>query len=683
MAPEYKPLGIRDSKSKKKSTIRLSSDSRQLAQTSGQGTTQASKKPVAPKRKREDQASPEEKAAKAQRRSAILEKSKEARKRLSIGLDIGTTASAIAYAASDASADQISVLDNWDGHVEVKVPTRVAYAEENDFETDKWGFQVESGMQICNWPKLRLDENTDKADFDDPLLQQAIGQGLMHIPDGKDAPEVISDFLFGVRNHFLQHLNDTILETAVKHTAKRICVPVPTTWSLAAREATRQAVIKAGFGEDKRDEINIIDESEAAALYVIKSLEKSPEENLETGEWFMVIDNGGGTIDCVSYKIASRKPLQLEEACAGEGAKIGGTSIDRALHALMQGRFGAAFSELSISKIAATSQFMQDFESHKRRFNGQDDSKCLWLRLNMRKLDDQDKDVQANYDFVDLAAKVTSIDMQGMFEPIVDKIIEIIRGQVRRMEENNEAATGPRIIAMCGGLSCNPYVFNRVKEFVNTSFEAGSVKVLAPRQPVTAVVRGAVLAAQGRSPIVSRRCREFIGTQVHCPWDQKKHQPGDRFECPMAGPRAMNQMEWIVTKGQKLKPNMKAKVKCYHVVENARTEIKRAIIIDQMLYRCTEDVAPSRVDDPVEEIGVIRVDVTDIARQKRAKARTGYRTYPRDISIDVDIELTMSSNKGILEAVAKSGRTKVGSTTITFTPAPAWENGLVRREEDK
>ncbi|OAL37504.1 hypothetical protein AYO20_03353 [Fonsecaea nubica] len=661
MAPAYKPLGIRDRR----------------------GKVQAPTRTPTSKRKREDQARPKKKTAKTQRTPGDSDKPKKTEEFLSVGLDIGTTASAIAYAASIASPEEICVLDSYEGHVVVKVPTRMAYAAENDFRTDKWGFQVESGMQICNWPKLRLDENTNKEDFDDPLLQQAIGDGLMHIPDGKTASEVIEDFVSNLRKYWLQRLDNTILETAIKHARKRICVPVPTTWSPAAREATHQAAIKAGFGEGKRDEIIIIDESEAAALDVIKSLEKSSDaDQLEEGVCVMVIDCGGGTIDSASYKITSSKPLQLEEACAGEGgAKIGGTSIDRALHALMQEHFGVAFSGLPISKVAATSHFMQDFETHKKKYDGQTENKDLWLRLNMRKLDDQDENIRNRYDFMDLAAKITSADLHHMFEPVIQKIFEIIRGQARRIAKARPA-TSLRIIAMCGGLSCNPHIFNQVNAFVGNLFEDGSVKVLAPRQPLTAVVRGAVLAAQGCSPIVSRRSREFIGTQIHRAWDEAKHRPEDRFECPERGLRAKNQMEWIVKKGQKLKPDMKARVRCYYVLENARAEVKGPVI-DQVLYRCAEDIAPSRVDDPVEEIGVIRVDITNIARRKRAEARTGLKTYPGYIAIDVDIELTMSSSKGVLEAVAKIGRTKVGTTTITYTPAPAWEHGLIRKDEDK
>ena len=50
--------------------------------------------------------------------------------------------------------------------------------------------------------------------------------------------------------------------------------------------------------------------------------------------------------------------------------------------------------------------------------------------------------------------------------------------------------------------------------------------------------------------------------------------------------------------GEKLKPNMKKIVRCYHVVNNPRGEIKEAIVINQVIYRSPVDTAPERVDDP-------------------------------------------------------------------------------------
>ena len=86
----------------------------------------------------------------------------------------------------------------------------------------------------------------------------------------------------------------------------------------------------------------------------------------------------------------------------------------------------------------------------------------------------------------------------------------------------------------------------------------------------------------------------------------------------------------------------------------------------------------------VFSLGVIDVDLTAFARKKRAEERkkSGGR-YSRSFRIDVDIELTMSSSKGILEATAKVDKKKVGSTTIRYAPAPAWDSTLAYHDDDE
>ncbi|EXJ74095.1 uncharacterized protein A1O5_02389 [Cladophialophora psammophila CBS 110553] len=695
---EYMPLGLKDTKQTAKGMSERCENERKLiglpliakAQAIAQAAhkTVTAKIPSASKRKRDDESSAEGKVSKPRRKPPSRPRPKADKGPvIIIGLDIGTTGSAVACVVGAASLDKIVVYQQWPGNTsEVKVPTRMAYAMENDFDTDQWGNGVVGRMNACFFIKLHLDENMKKGDFRDRHLQQAIGNAIMRLPEGKEAIEVIKDFVSKMREHYMQHLGRTILEAALESTPKRVYVPVPTTWSLAAREATRQAVRDAGFGAEEQDEIAIIDESEAAALYVIKSLQASSSaETLEDNTCMQVIDLGGGTMDSVLYRIVSRTPLQLEEACAGEGAKIGGTTVDRSLHALMHNHFGSAFSDLSLDKIGPGSHFMEQFEKHKRNYRGPSKGKQeYWLHLVMKKLDDQDLMIRDRYDFEDNNVKITNAEMETFFEPVVQGIFDIIRKQVDRIKENDQPITSLRV-TLCGGLSCNEYVLDRVEQFAKDFFQDSGVKVQIPHGPMAAVVRGAVLAGQAKLPIICRRSREFLGTHVHTRWDPNKHRVEDKFKCPELGFRSKNQIEWLVAKGEKLKPNMKPTptLRCYHVVKNTQRPIKKEVL-QQVLYKCSDDVAPSRVDHPaVEKIGTIQVDVTAIVREKRAQAKEAGQAYPSHISIDVGIELNMSSDKGVLEAVAKIGRKKVGTTTITYTPAPAWEHGLARRDDDK
>ena len=75
------------------------------------------------------------------------------------------------------------------------------------------------------------------------------------------------------------------------------------------------------------------------------------------------------------------------------------------------------------------------------------------------------------------------------------------------------------------------------------------------------------------------------------------------------------------------------------------------------------------------------MDITAVAEAKRQKNKKVGGRYP-PLEFDINIELAMSSDKGVLEAVAKSLRKKVGSTSISYTPAPAWSSALVHHEEE-
>lgn len=177
-----------------------------------------------------------------------------------------------------------------------KVPTCIAYALENDFEEDKWGYGVKSGMTCTQWFKLGLDGTTPETIFDDPLLQRCTGSGLGHRPDGMSAQEVASDFLGMLYDHVLISLEEEIGKRAVEQTGLHFVISLPATWSLAARQATRHAATEAGFGTREKDEVVLIDEPEAAAIAAIKSTMAT----YDTGP-FQVSENPGTASDAKQH----------------------------------------------------------------------------------------------------------------------------------------------------------------------------------------------------------------------------------------------------------------------------------------------------------------------------------------------------------------------------------------------
>ena len=165
----------------------------------------------------------------------------------------------------------VTNTDNVKSEVLEKVPSRIAYASANDFDTDLWGYQVKPGMVCCQWFKLLLDSATKPSDYDDPLLAKTVGEGIMQLPEGKKVTDVVTDYLGFLYDHILTSLKGMMGAVAVAQTPIVFELTLPATWGHAARDATRQAAIDAGFDSRAKDRIVLIDEPEAAAISVMRS----------------------------------------------------------------------------------------------------------------------------------------------------------------------------------------------------------------------------------------------------------------------------------------------------------------------------------------------------------------------------------------------------------------------------
>lgn len=132
--------------------------------------------------------------------------------------------------------------------------------------------------------------------------------------------------------------------------------------------------------------------------------------------------------------------------------------------------------------------------------------------------------------------------------------------------------------------------------------------------------------------------------------------------------------------------NKRAVIKCYHVV--SRKHKKEDLIIHQIVYSCTADEGPKRLDDTgrlskslvdtflistVRTEGRITMDLTEIVNDEKTRAKKAGERIPEVMKFDIEIELTMGSDKGIMVVTAKTGRKKIASTTIEYAADPRWK----------
>ena len=118
--------------------------------------------------------------------------------------------------------------------------------------------------------------------------------------------------------------------------AKSKQITVPAVWSDTAQAKTRACADAAGMGVGAS--LHIISEPEAAALYALKALNT---HGLKIGDTFMLCDAGGGTVDLITYKVSSLKPvLKLTEVSPGSGSLCGASYLDRGFQEYLNEKLG-------------------------------------------------------------------------------------------------------------------------------------------------------------------------------------------------------------------------------------------------------------------------------------------------------------------------------------------------------
>jgi hypothetical protein len=231
-------------------------------------------------------------------------------------------------------------------------------------------------MKSYSWTKLLLDKDSRLSQHnrqDIVPLWKSDGNGFMTLPHGKTATDVVADFLSEVYKYVSKELAKRLSPQVLAITPLEFWFTVPAIWSDQAKDATKQAARKAGFGERARDSFYMIPEPEAAAVATLKSLTLTGTEGqIYPGDGVLICDCGGGTVDITTYQITSVSPtLEFEEMLVGTGGKFGSTYIDREFLKWMSNTFGSAFYErVPFEKKGPGSRFMRDFEWAKRGFAG-------------------------------------------------------------------------------------------------------------------------------------------------------------------------------------------------------------------------------------------------------------------------------------------------------------------------
>ncbi|KAK3616102.1 hypothetical protein LTR22_027182 [Elasticomyces elasticus] len=510
---------------------------------------------------------------------------------LVVGIDFGTTFSGVAaaYSANPESPDEISIIKTWPGGNNItsdKVPSEVAYGSRQTGAPVSQSGRLGSADPF-NFNGLKKALDTTQSNrlrclklFLDP--SQAIPD-YVSLPDtqrqlvgcGKAVDTVVAEYLRALFTHTKDILGRRYGQQFVASTKLTVVLTVPAVWSDAAKNATSKAAEAAGMGDD----IRMISEPEAAAVYTLQAIQPN---HLKVGHSFVVIDAGGGTVDLISYSIRQLKPLRLEELAKGSGGFCGAAFLNVRFEQFVSNKLGAeTFAEIRDKKPKSWLVALKYFEEHvKRNFDPEDD-----LEFNIAfpgVPDNADAGIEGGFLVMD-SSEVTAI-----FRPIVADIISLIEGQINQLQSFGLKVNG---LVLVGGFGQSECLLKCLKG--NFSRGASSIEILQPVNAWTAVVRGAVLRGlEGSEMVTNRKARRHYGVEYREPFQAGRH-PNSCKQWDNIEERwvAANRMEWFIKKGQTVSSTEPVLFDFYVSFDagHSRTLTEELII-------CDADVAPRGFD---------------------------------------------------------------------------------------
>lgn len=469
-----------------------------------------------------------------------------ATQRIIVGIDFGTTYSGVAWAHS-SSPQTVTPIRQWPdatGKQDVdKVPSEMTYLPDGTF---KWGFQatldsVRKNGSVLQYMKLLLDPSQEQgSSLSDPL-------GLNHIrarlPANKQPVDVVADYLRALKAHALDVLSKNFGTEFWNVIPVEYHLTIPAVWSDAAKALTHQAANQAGIGSAK--DLILIAEPEAAALYCLTDLYQGL---LKTGDTFVVVDCGGGTVDLVSYKVLAMEPaFEVKEVAVG-GGLCGSVFLNRRFESFVRKRLGANVLDNMIRKERPYFKMMKEFDERlKRVFKDCEDNETMDCEVPGLP-DDSDKGVEDGF------LEISRQEMKGIFDPVIKEVLRLVQVQIDSVKMAGHPSIS--LLLLVGGFGSSPYLYQRVQEHI--AQQAGSLKILQPANAWSAVARGAVICGLQTIVIRSRKARRNYGVRCRFTFDPSIHPEKDRvWDHVMKEYFCTNRVSWYVRKDDEVEETQK------------------------------------------------------------------------------------------------------------------------------
>jgi len=258
--------------------------------------------------------------------------------RYSIGIDLGTTNSVVAYTLLDGESPALQLLP---------IPQAVAAGQVDSFpalpsflyiapagETDAYRLPWQTAAAPHVTGELARSKSAEMpqrvvATAKSWLAHSGVDRRAAILPwQAPDEVDKVSPV--AATEAYLRHLvaawNHAHPDAAIAQ--QQVVLTVPASFDPAARDLTRQAALAAGLPDD----LVLLEEPQAAVYRWLEGRGDAWRQELSAGDSMLVVDVGGGTTDLTLIRLTEANGnVELERQAVGNHLLVGGDNMDLAL----------------------------------------------------------------------------------------------------------------------------------------------------------------------------------------------------------------------------------------------------------------------------------------------------------------------------------------------------------------
>ena len=275
-------------------------------------------------------------------------------------------------------------------------------------------------------------------------------------------------------------------------------------------------------------------EPEAAAIFCEKEILAVKKGYIDKTD-YLIVDCGGGTVDIAAHRLSKEDDdnISIEELAPPRGGASGGFSVNHLFEKMLWKLFAITDQE-QIDEIKTTyarewtKLVAKEFEEAKHSFEANEthqefsitmpEKLCRAIesitKMTMTNLTTSYTEYNVTWDEEENALVLDYFTMSRLFQPVVSEIIAWIEQSLRRPECHNI-----QTVLLVGGFADSSYLFEEVKD----AFVSRDITVLKSSLPLLSVLKGAVMFAQKRDVIKSRRMSQTIGIKISQRYDKSIH----------------------------------------------------------------------------------------------------------------------------------------------------------------